>query len=82
MVGQRLRDRKPTGLDQQPVQPGDRKAGRFDDAAQPLRLRGIDALGRFGQREWRDLEPVVAEPRGELALVFERQAAEHFVAQR
>ena len=41
----------------------------------------VDPLGRVGERERRDLEPVVAEPRRELALRLERQLAEHFVAE-
>src|ERR1019366_6721407 len=71
-----------TGLDEQPVQARHREARRLDDAAQSLRFAGVDELGRFGEREGRDLEPFVAEERRELALLLERQGAEHLVAER
>ena len=67
-IGQRQAGRP----DQQPVQAGDDEAGRLDDAADPLRLDGVDAMRRIGERERRDLEAVVAERGGELALLLER----------
>ncbi len=74
------RERQARRLDEQPVQAGDDQAARLDHAAQAPRFGGVDPLGRLGERERRDLEAVVAEPGGELALLGERHRAEHFVA--
>ncbi len=74
-------DGKARRLDEQPVQPGDDEAGRFDGAPHARDLGRRHALGRLGERERRDLEPVVAERGGDLALPLERDVGEHLVAE-
>ncbi|MFO1285747.1 MAG: hypothetical protein U1F49_03890 [Rubrivivax sp.] len=67
---------------QQPVQAGDRQALVGGDARQLARARLADLRRVVGERERRHLEPVVAERRGERALLLERQRPQHLVAQR
>ena len=63
------------------MQPGDDEAEGLDHGADAARLGRVDQLGRGGQREGRDLEPVVAERGRRFALALEREAGEDLVAE-
>src|SRR5258706_2249574 len=69
-------------LDEQPVQSGDGDARVFRRAARRGELRGAHAVRLIGERIRRDLEPVVAELGGVLALLGKRHRGDDFVAER
>jgi len=52
------------------------------DARQFASARVADLRGVIGERERRHLKAVVAERRGERALLLERQRPQHLVAER
>ena len=75
-------DRQPLRRQHQVVQPGDGDAGLGCGPAHVGAPRGRQQVRLVGQRERRDLEPVVPDLAGELALPLERQLADDLVAKR
>ena len=75
-------DRETGRLHEQPVQPRHDQAGRLDGAPDARDLGRSHAFGRLRERERCDLEAVVAERSGDLALPLERHVGEHLVAER
>ena len=74
--------RQAARLDQEPVQARDHQAEAFHGAADAGGLGARDRFRRLGQGERRDLQAVVAQRRGVLALALQRHLGQDFVAER
>ncbi len=76
------RQRQPGGLHEQPMQAAQHEPVLGRHAAQVQRVALAQHRRILGQRERCELEPGITERCSGRALLFERQVAQHFVAQR